>query len=137
MPVFPSSEWIDAFCDRVTAHPRAASAAANLGGVYRFVVDPAGPLREQHTYEILLAVQDGHARAERVAGTDAPRVVVRTDYGRWRRLLEGRLELAPAVLFGRVRVSGDMAALVRSGDDADVLVDSLRHVETIWLEAVT
>ncbi|MBW3605923.1 MAG: SCP2 sterol-binding domain-containing protein [Actinobacteria bacterium] len=134
MPVFPSSEWIDAFCAELAGHPRAAQAATNLGGVYRFVVEPAGPLHDRRTYEVLLDARDGRAHAEQVTGTPSPRVAVRTDYGRWRQLLEARLDLGPALLFGRLRLTGDMAALMRSRDDVDVVVDALRRVDTTWLD---
>lgn len=135
MPVFPSSEWIDAFCDELTAHPRAAEAAVNLAGIYRFVVDPGDSVRIQHTYEVQLAAEGGRAHARQVRMAASPRVTVRTDYGRWRQLLEGRLDLGPAILFGRLRVSGDMAALLGSRPDADVLLDALRGVDTTWADA--
>lgn len=136
VPVFPSSEWMDVFCAELAAHPRAADAVARLEGVYRFVVDPAGPLIDRHTYEVLLAMAGTGVTAGRVEGTAAPRVVVRTDYGRWRQLLEGRLNLGPAMLFGHLRISGDMAALLGSRGDVDVLMDALRGVDTIWLDTV-
>lgn len=134
MPVFPSSEWIDAFCEELASHPRAPAAAASLGGVYRFVVDPGGPLHEQHTYAVLLGVDDGHAVARPAAVSETPRVIVRTDYRRWRQLLEGRLDLGPAMLFGQLRISGDMAGLLNARGDVDVVVDALRGVDTDWLD---
>jgi hypothetical protein len=137
VPVFPSSEWMDAFCAELVAHPRAADAATRLHGVYRFVVDPGGPLTARHTYEILLAVVDTGVRAVRVDEMASPRVVVQTDYGRWRQLLEGRLSVGPALLFGHLRISGDMAALMGSSRDIDVLMEALREVDTIWLDAVS
>lgn len=137
MPLFPSSEWMDAFCQQLTAHPRAAQAATNLAGLYSFVVDPAGPLVERHTYGMLLAAVDGTAHAEQVTAAADPRVTVQADYHRWRQLLEGRLDLGPAVLFGRLRISGDMAALLHSRGDLDVVVDALRRVDTTWLDATT
>jgi hypothetical protein len=137
VPVFPSTEWMDAFCAELVAHPRGADMATRLHGVYRFVVDPGGPLTDRHTYEILLAVSDHGLRADRVAGTASPRVIVRTDYGRWRQLLEGRLSLGPAMLFGHLRVSGDMAVLLGSRGDVDVLLEALREVDTVWLDAVS
>lgn len=137
MPLFPSTEWIDAFCDELEAHPRAPHAAANLGGVYRFVIDPGGPLPEQHTYEVSLGVADGGASVRRVTGTASPRVTVRTDYGRWRKLLEGELDLGPAMLLGRIRITGDLAALLAARDDVDVVVDALRAVDTTWLDGST
>ena len=136
MPLFPSAEWMHAFCRQVTMHPRATEAAANLGGGYRFVIDPAGPLRERQTYAMVLGVEQGQARAERVDVIHAPRVTVQSDYHHWRQLLEGRLDIGPAILFRRLRVSGDMAALVGSSGDVDVLVDALRGVDTVWLDAV-
>lgn len=137
MPVFPSSEWMDAFCAELAAHPRAADAATRLRGVYRFIVDPSGPLTDRHTYEIELAVAGTGVRADRVEGAPSPRVVVQADYGRWRQLLEGRLRLGPAVLFGHLRISGDMAALMGSSGDVDVLLEALREVETVWLDGLS
>jgi SCP-2 sterol transfer family len=137
VPVFPSTEWMDAFCAELVAHPRASDAVTRLRGVYRFVVDPGGPLAARHTYEILLAVVDSAVRADRLEdGRASPRVVVQTDYGRWRQLLEGRLNLGPALLFGHLRISGDMGALMDSRGDVEVLMEALREVDTIWLDAV-
>jgi hypothetical protein len=136
VPTFPSTEWIDAFCDELAAHPRAADAAAHLGGVYRFVIDPGGPLSEQRQYQVSLTTVDGNARVERVDAAEKVRVAVRTDYGRWQQLLRGQLDLGPAMLFGRIRISGDLAALLNARDDVDVVVDALRAVDTVWLEDV-
>jgi hypothetical protein len=136
VPTFPSTEWIDAFCDELAAHPRAAEAAAHLGGVYRFVVDPGGPLLEQHQYEVLLSVVDGKAQVERIEAAERVRVAVRTDYGRWQQLLRGQLDLGPAMLFGRIRISGDLAGLLNASEDVDVVVHALRAVDTVWLENV-
>ncbi|CAN5894879.1 hypothetical protein BH23ACT10_BH23ACT10_06800 [soil metagenome] len=135
MPVFPSSEWIDAFCVELAGHPRAPAAAATLGGVYRFVIDPGGPLGDRHTYAVLLGVDGDAAVAAPVAADEPSRVTVRTDYRRWRQLLEGKLDLGPAMLLGRLRISGDMAALLNARGDVDVVVDALRGVDTMWLDA--
>jgi len=133
VPRFPSAQWIDAFCEQLEAHPRAADAAASLGGVYRFVVEPSGPLTDRHTYEVHLVGSDGGASARRVDEYGAPRVTVRTDYNRWRQLLLGTLDLGPAMLFGRIRIAGDLPALLNARDDVDVVVDALRRVDTQWM----
>jgi hypothetical protein len=135
VPTFPSSEWIDAFCRELATHPRAAHAAATLGGVYRFVIDPGGPLAERRQYDVALSALDGRATVRRIEDAERVRVTVRTDYPRWQQLLRGELDLGPAVLFGRVRIGGDLAALLSAGDDLDVVLDALRAVDTDWLEA--
>lgn len=135
VPRFPSVEWIDAFCTELAAHPRAAHAASHVGGIYRFVVDPGGPLQQRQHYQVSLASVDGRAHVTR---SDDPevraRVGVRTDYPHWQQLLRGQLDLGRAMLFGRIRISGDLAALLNARSDVDVLVEALRAVDTIWLE---
>lgn len=125
---------MDAFCAELVAHPRAPHAAMRLHGVYRFVVEPGGPLADRHSYEVSLAPAAPGVRAHRVAGTARPRVTVATDYGRWRRLLEGRLDLGTALLFGHLRVSGDTTGIMGSRGHVDVLVEALREVDTVWLD---
>jgi hypothetical protein len=49
-------------------------------------------------------------------------------------MLRGQLDLGPAMLFGRVQISGDLAALLGAQQDVGVVVDALRAVDTIWLE---
>jgi hypothetical protein len=134
VPIFPSVAWIDAFCGSLAAHPRAPHAAVTLGGVYRFVVDPAGPLVERHVYSVSLGVQAGATQVARVDPEAPSRVGVRMDYRRWQRLLQGQLDLGRAMIFGQVRITGDLAALFNARDDLDVLVDALRSVDTVWLE---
>lgn len=136
VPRFPSVEWIDAFCDMLAAHPRAARAASHLGGVYRFVIDPGGPLTQRQQYQVLLAAVDGRAQVTRIDEPGArARVGVRTDYPYWQQLLRGQLDLGRAMLFGRIRISGDLAGLLNARDDVDVVVDALRAVDTVWLES--
>jgi hypothetical protein len=135
VPAFPSVEWIDAFCQNLATHPRAVHVATTLGGVYRFIVDPGGPLVDRRQYDVALSVSDGEAVVKRIEGAEHVRVTVRTDYPRWQQLLRGELDLGPAMLFGRVRISGDLATLLNAGDDVDVVLDALRAVDTDWLEA--
>lgn len=121
--MFSSVEWIDAFCDELAAHPRAAHAAVSLGGVYRFVVDPAGPLPHQRVYAVSLG--DRRWRRRRDACGSGHAVAGR------------RLDLGRAMLFGRVRITGDLGALPNARSALDVLVDALRAFDTAWLETAT
>ncbi len=134
MPVFPSSEWMDAFCGHLESHPQVGDVAAGLEGVYRFVVEPAGPLAERHTYDVAIRPAAGGADVAVVTGSNAPRLTLTTDYHRWQQLVGGELDVAMAVMLRRLRVSGDLSSLMGNVGSARPLVESLHAVETVWLE---
>lgn len=134
MPVFPSSEWMDAFCAHLESHPQAAEVAEGLDGVYRFVIDPAGPLDQRHTYDVAITPTGDGADVAVVAAQDKPRLTLTTDYRRWQQLVRGELDVGMAVMLRRLKVSGDLSSLMGNVSTAKPLVESLHAVETVWLE---
>ena len=131
--LFPSPEWIDAFCYRLKAHPEATSTATALSGVYRFVVEPAGPLLETHRYDVAIDSVGDEPSITRIAGnSDATRLSLTADYVRWRELLEGRLDVKVAVLLRRLRVSGDLAGVRANLNQTRPLLEALSAVPTRW-----
>jgi len=135
MPVFPSDEWMAEFCDHLGRHPEAGDIAAALDGVYRFVVDPAGPLEERHVYELEIRGNGDGADVTLLDDETADaRLTLTTDYRRWQQLIRGELDVGMAVMLRRLRVSGDLTRLIGSVSSARPLVDSLHNVDTTWLE---
>jgi hypothetical protein len=134
MPVFPSEEWMEAFCDEVAAHPGALHTARALDGVYRFVVQADGPLRATHSYDLLITADGDAAHVQRLDEPgDRPRLMMTARYGRWRQLINGELDVGLAILLRRLRISGDLMSLRNQLDDVKPLTESLRRVETVWL----
>jgi hypothetical protein len=135
MPVFPSDAWVEEYCRRLEQHPQAAEAASVLEGVYRFVIDPAGPLADRHTYHLEIRPDGDAARVRPLENPgDGPRLAIAARYDRWRQLIEGRLDLGRAVLFRQLRISGELSALRRDLANARPLTEALRQVDTTWLE---
>lgn len=136
MPVFPSAAWVQAFCDEFVAHPNAGEAARTLEGTYRFVIEPAGPLQERHTYDVGIE-PDGDAGASAVLldePPERPRLELRADYANWRRLIGGKLDIAMAIMLRRLRVTGDLSRLTRNLSSAKPLTEALGAVDTQWME---
>lgn len=135
MAQFPSAEWMDAFCRNVEAQPDAGAVAEGLDGVYRFVIEPAGPLRERHTYDVEIRPDgEGGARARRLEqGMEAPRLTMTATYERWRQLVNGRLDVGLAVMLRRLKISGDLAGLRRDVGSTKPLMQALTSVDTQWL----
>jgi hypothetical protein len=133
VPQFPSPEWMDAFSEELVAQPGSAEVAEVLDGVYRFVVEPAGPLRERHAYDVLITPADGSAHAERLDEPAAsPRLTLTADHDRWKQLITGRLDVKMALLMRRLRIKGDVAPLVSGLSSAAPLMRALGAVDTQW-----
>jgi hypothetical protein len=135
MPVFPSKDWMTDFCRRLAEHPDAPDVAAALDGVYRFVIEPAGPLEDSHAYDVAIRPNGDTADVGVVADVpDRPRLTMTADYRRWQQLVNGELDIGMAVMLRRLRVSGDLSQLMGRVTTARPLVDALHEVETTWLE---
>lgn len=133
--LFPSPEWIDAFARGLAGHARARETAAALDGVYRFVIEPAGPLAQRHTYDVEIRPNgDGAAVGRLSAPVQTPRLTLAANYERWRQLIERRLDVGTAVLLRRLRISGDLADLRSGLGDAKPLLEALSQVDTRWPE---
>lgn len=136
MPRFPSEEWMDSFCERLREQPGAEQLAATLEGVYRFVVDAGGPLQQACSYDIEIRPAEASAvhAARLEAGAGEPRLVLAASYDRWKQLIEGRLDVAMALMLRRLRVSGDLSTLMRDVGSAKPLLQALGEVDTVWLD---
>lgn len=135
MPLFPSQEWIDEFCTKIEADPRSGAMARSLEGVYRFVIDPHGALRERHAYEIKIVPDGPGARVtpEPAVG-DRPRLTIAANYARWVQMLHGELDVPMAMMLRRIKVSGDLSGVMGNISDARPLLDALSAVDSTFVE---
>lgn len=136
MPVFPSYEWMAEFCERLESHEESGDVAHALDGLYRFVVDPGGPLDQQHVYDIEIRPNGEAADVYLVDDehSEKPRLTMTTDYRRWQQLVRGELDVGMAVMLRRLKVSGDLTSLMGNVSSARPLMDALHEVDTTWLE---
>lgn len=136
MPMFPSDEWMAAFCRELADHPAAADVARVLDGIYRFAVEPAGPLQHPQRYDVAIRDTGAGPHVAVLPGGhhENPRLSLTADYRRWQQLIRGELDVGMAVMLRRLRVSGDLGRLLGDLSSAQPLVDALRAVDTQWLE---
>lgn len=132
---FGSAAWLDALVAALNRQPDLARAAAGLGDSVGAVVerDPGFP-RALAAYGRLRA---GKAEARLLDDPDdllelEPAFVVRAPYRLWKELLQGRLDPVKAALSGKVKVEGDLEALVRRASFRYVTDAALREVPTVF-----
>lgn len=129
--MFPSSEWIDEFCTRLEADPRSGTMARSLEGVYRFEVEPGGPLADAQRYDVSIAPDGDGAKVTPLPfGAQTPRLTIAAAYPRWVQLLRGELDIAIAMMLRRIRVSGDVRSVTSNLNDARPLLDALSAVDS-------
>ncbi|WP_242339961.1 MULTISPECIES: SCP2 sterol-binding domain-containing protein [Anaeromyxobacter] len=114
---FGSREWIDAVAAALNRQPDLARALAGLGADAAFVVEAERP-----AWKADVAAYARHARGQIVEWRLLedpddllelePAYVVRAPYGTWKGLFNGG-DPVKAAISGRVRVEGDLEALVR------------------------
>ena len=131
MPMFPSAEWMEAFCDALVAQPEIDDVAAALDGTYRFVVEPDGALTETQQYDLAIRPQPIEVVLLDEA-VDQPTLVLRADYERWRQLIQGELDIGMAYMLRRLKIKGDLKRLIGRVDRTKPLRDALGQVPTEW-----
>jgi hypothetical protein len=131
---FATPAWIEAVVAALHAQPDLARALDGLGRDAALVVEAQPP-----AFPATVAVHGLHERGRIVrwrilADEDEllelePAYVLRAPYGAWRDLLRGG-DPVKAALTGRVRVEGDLEALVRRASYRYVVEAALRAVAT-------
>jgi hypothetical protein len=131
---FATREWIEALVVALHAQPDLARALEGLGRDAALVVEAEAP-----AFPATVAVHAAHERGRvtrwRILADEddilelEPAYVLRAPYGVWRSLLRGG-DPVQAALTGRVRVEGDLQALVRRANYRYVVEAALRAVPT-------
>jgi hypothetical protein len=131
---FGSREWIAAVVSELGAHPELAEALEGLGRDAAFVVE-ADPPAWPGTVVGWVEQRQGRIARWRILEDEdellelEPAYVVRAPYGVIRLLLEGA-DPVQAALSGRIRVEGDLEALIRRARYRRILDDVLAAVRT-------
>ncbi len=131
---FASPEWIEALVRALNAQPELARALEGLPRDAAIVV-AAEPPAFPRTVAVHGEQERGRIVRWRVLADEdellelEPAYVLRAPYGIWRALLAGG-DPVQAALSGKVRVEGDLEALVRRAGYRSVVDAALRAVRT-------
>jgi hypothetical protein len=132
--IFPSEAWLRAVVEAVNRQPELPGALAGLGADLGAVVEPAPP-HLGRAFAVYGRQRGGRIAEVRVLADEddllelEPAYVVRASYGVWKALVRGE-DPVRAALSGRVRVEGDLQALLRRAGYRPILVAALATVTT-------
>jgi putative sterol carrier protein len=114
--IFPSSQWLDAFQEKLNRDERYNDIARNWEGDLVFDIQPQGNLAERVT--MYLDLWHGKCRAVEYSADPSdhpkPRFVLRSAYGNFTGILLGKLDPMTAMMTSRLKVDGSLGYMMRN-----------------------
>lgn len=133
--IFPSAEWLLAAVAAANAEPDLGQALSGLAPDLGAVVE-ADPPAFEGSFAVYGRQERGRIAEARVLPDPddllelEPAYVLRAPYRLWKDLLLGRLDPVKTALSGRLRVQGDLQALVRRSGYRYVVDRALARLAT-------
>ena len=133
---FLSEEWVEAFAHAINRSESYREHAATWEhGPVALVVNAAPELGWEEARGIWLDLHRGRCRQARIvpkAGAEKAPFVIYGDYGQWRGLVEGKFDLLPALMRGRLKLKGDLKVIVKYIKAAKALIAAAQEVPTVF-----
>jgi len=128
---FPSDVWVKALMADLNASPAYAEAAKNWEGDFFFVIEPAGSM----TAPVTLYMDLWHGKCRKAYAVGEPDGVKPVFYLRgpmaiWKKVMTKQLDPMQALMTGQLKLTGNMAMIMRNVRAAKELVESCTRVPT-------
>ena len=133
MPRFPSAEWFSEYCAAINSSETHAAAAIDWEGDVTFVVEDEPHKGVPQTIWAWLDLHRGMCRGARLVAQDegeAARFVITAPYSRWKEVILGRLDPIRGMREGKLRLDGDLPAIVAHVEAAKILVGLAASIPT-------
>jgi len=127
---FPSDAWVKAFMVEINNSPAYAEAAKNWEGDFYFVIEPGGTLDK--TVTLYMDLWHGKCReAFEVNGDQkAPVFTLRAPVAAWKKVITKKLDPMQGMMTSQLKLTGNMAIIMKNVKAAKELVESCTQVET-------
>jgi putative sterol carrier protein len=128
---FPSDAWIKAMMVDLNESAAYLEAAKNWEGDFYFVVNPGGTLSEPVTLYMDLwhgKCRDAHAMDDPAALAPAFRLA--GPVATWKKVMSKQLDPMQAMMTGQLKLTGNMAMVMKNVRAAKELVESCTRIPT-------
>lgn len=131
MYCFPSNEWIKAMMQDLNQSQSYKEAAKNWEGDFYFVIEPGGSLTE--TVILYMDLWHGECRnAFEVKNPDEikPAFTLKGPVAIWKKVMTKQLDPMQAMMTGQLKLTGNMAMVMKNVRAAKELVESCTRIPT-------
>ncbi len=129
---FPSDAWIKAIMEDLNASEAYQKAAANWEGDFFFVIEPGGTL--ETTVILYMDLWHGKCRAAFAVDGSVPKPAFKLSgpVETWKKVMTGKLDPIQAMMTGRLRLTGNMAMVMKNVRAAKELVEACTRIPTVF-----
>ena len=130
---FPSDEWIKELSRQLNASESYERSAKDWEGDIVFVIEPDQAYDDQSylflglyhgkSHEAAMIVNEGEREAE---------FVIRAPFGRWRQVIEGKLDPIQGLMMRQLKLTGDLRKIMRYPRAAKEIVSCCALIPTDW-----
>ena len=128
-----SEEWWKAFEDKINSNKAYEEAASWWEGDFLFEIQPGGPFTG--TIKAFVGLLHGKCTGSKVIneGDPVPDVefIVSGTYDNWLKVLQKELDPIQGMMAGKLRLTGNMAKIMRAVKAAQELVNSTTMIENV------
>ena len=130
---FPSAEWFAEYCAAINSSEEHARVAMDWEGDVTFVVEDEPHKGVPETIRAWMDLYRGMCRGSKLVGQDEAeraRFVISASYSLWKEVIQGRLDPIRGMREGKLRLDGDLPAIVAHVDAAKLLVGLAASIPT-------
>ena len=139
MAVFPSEAWFASFVAKINASEEYRDAARTWEGDVSLVFEAEPDKGVPSDVWGWLDLWHGECRSGRFVPAEEgakARFVVRAPYSRWKDVIRGKLDPVKAIMQGKLKLRGDLPAILRHVRAANELVHLSSEVETEFVDEI-
>ena len=135
---FPSTEWLQAFKEKLNIDEKYAQTASKWEGEIVFRIEPGGPIKE--TMIFFTDLWHGKCRDAFMVEDDeqlktlAPAYILTSPYQSFVRILKGQLDPMQAMVTRKLKVQGNMGYMMRNVPTVLEFVRCAKEIETEFIK---
>jgi len=135
MAEYGTQEWCDLYKEEINNNKAYEEAAKTWEGDFYFIAEPGGPLKE--AIYIYIDLYHGKCRKIEIAADPnkyKPEFTLSAPYAIWKRIAIKQLNSTQALITKQLKLSGNLAKIMRYTKAANELTNCSISVPTEWLD---
>ncbi len=136
MFTFPGREWVEEFAKGLNNSPEFAKAAGKWEGSICFAVEAEPGKLDKSVY---IYMNPTHGKVEEAALLDSPDekkvdYLLVGPYSLWKEIVQGKTDSMQAIMKGKLKLKGNMAALLKQVKASQVMMAQLKTIPTRFID---